>query len=72
MVALFVCYAEDPNAMEVNHQSHYLRLLAARSGVSDVMSIDAFEDEKAGDQEMRTQKGFQPMQTQGNAVDSPL
>lgn len=72
VVALFVCYAEDPNSMEVNHQSHYLRLLAARSGVSDVMSIDAFEDEKAGDQEMQTQKGFQQKQTQGNAVDSPL
>ena len=68
VVALFVCYAEDPSAMQTNHQSHYLRLLAARSGVSDVISIDAYDDEKAGDQEMHSQKGFQEMETQGNSL----
>jgi len=55
VMALFVCYAEDPHAMEVNHQSHYLRVLAARSGVSDVVSFEAYDDEKAGDQEMQPQ-----------------
>merc|ERR1719242_1169187 len=68
VVALFVCYAEDPNAMEVNHQSHYLRLLAARSGVTDVMSIDAYDDEKAGDQEMQLPHKSTP---QGNAINTP-
>eukprot|EP00483_Globobulimina_turgida_P008763 UN08781 len=33
VVAIFVCYAEDPNAMEINRPDDYYKLTAARSGV---------------------------------------
>lgn len=63
VVALFVCYAEDPNAMEVNHQSEYHKLLAARTGVSMTPMDDDEKTPTATDTEMqRTQAGQQKQQ----------
>ena len=63
VVALFVCYAEDPNAMEVNHQSDYHKLLAARTGVSMTPMEDDEKMPTAADTEMqKTQAGQQQQQ----------
>jgi len=53
VVALFVCYAEDPNALEMNHPGEYRKLMAARTGVSMVVEDDDEKTPVAGDAEMQ-------------------
>ncbi len=56
VVAIFVCYAEDPNAMEINRPNDYHKLTAARNGVSQ----DEFEEQ----QQMEQQQEYNQQQQQ--------
>merc|ERR1712228_354565 len=62
VVAVFVCYAEDPNAMEMNRSDAYHKLTAARNGVS---SSDYDEQQHVAQQQQQTQSQ-QQQQPGGN------
>ena len=57
VVAIFVSFAEDPQAMEINRTNEYNKLIAARSGIS---GADYDKQQKEMEQQQQQQQQQQP------------
>ena len=64
VVAIFVCYAEEPQVMETNRSNEFHKLMAARQGISGA-DYDKAQREQQANQQPQQQQHQQPPPQQG-------